>query len=130
MKTHTYASWYMLVVICLRTYTFNHIYMYMLIQNGRHTWIEMCRFRDNDCLIIYTLHEGLCICLNYFNQRYKVSLTDQDRSLYIRRITMTGIYMFNLFNFFLQIKRKIKVLKNIFNHAIDVLKRNQQYIYM
>ena len=37
---------------------------------------------------------------------------------------MTGIYMFNLFDFCLQIKRN----KNIFNHAIDVLKRNQQYL--
>ena len=60
-----------------------HLPVYMRIQRGRHTWIVMCRFNDNDCLIIYTVHVGLCICLNYFNQSYKVSLTDQDRSLYI-----------------------------------------------
>ena len=41
---------------------------------------------------------------------------------------MTGIYMFDLFIFFSKIKRIMKVHKNIINRAIDVLKRNQQYL--
>ena len=40
---------------------------------------------------------------------------------------MTGIYMFDLFNFFTN-KEIMKVLKNIINRASDVLKRNQQYL--
>ena len=40
---------------------------------------------------------------------------------------MTGLFMFNVFDFFFQIKRIMKVLKNIFNRDIDVFNRNQKY---
>ena len=66
--------------ICLHTNSTICIYTCRIRVAGTLEYIVMCRFSDNNCLIIHTVHEGVCID---FVKSYKFSLTDQDRSLYI-----------------------------------------------
>lgn len=70
-QTHKCASW--LVVICLHTYSTT------CVCGSRHTLWLWCA----GCLMINTVHVGLCIYWNHFYQSFKVSHTDEDRSLYI-----------------------------------------------
>ena len=71
-----------------------------------HLDCNVCRFSDNDCLLIYTLHVGLYafVAIILISVIKFLSLIKYKRILW--RMTMTGIYMFNLFDFFFTNKEK------------------------
>ena len=125
MKTHKCAAWSVVDVTMLR-HVFN--YMFMRIKSGRHTWIVRCRFSDNIHCTFRLMHfcEFFFIRVIRFLSLTKIAVFNRIS----RWITVTGpgLFMFNVFDFFFSIKRIMKVLKNIFNRAIDVSKRDQHYL--